>query len=298
MTTPLLTPWRWRRMLSTRPLRRIAAALWCLCEIPGDDPVWMPFAPADIEEAARAADGVFRAAGVHAGDVVLAVAPGGPWLGNVLPYLLAAADSLLPGGEVIGAEVIPLSVLTASYRPDLTLFPFERAPSVLLGPRAELRAVLELADSQRIPPLQPRLALVYGDARDGGRDTHDGAPAPNDVELLYLPGALAPFGGSPQVEGIWLPSSRVRCEVISDDEWARSVAFPHVTPRALPAHEAEGVTGELVVTVPNHVHPLSRFRTQRRIALRSVEAAGVWISLLDGPRKRAADPVGPTGTLR
>lgn len=276
---PFQTAYQWRRTVHARPAAflRQQPALWAMFEIPGDDPIWTPFASADVARAAASVQTLFRAAGVTRDDVILSVAPGGPWAGNALPYLLSASDSLLADGEVIGAEVLPLSVLTVAFRPDLVLFPLRRAPSVLLGGATDLQEVLAQAATLGAPPPMPRLALVHGG--DGSYRF-----APQDVELLFLPGCLAPVGGTPGQRGVWLPFDAVHAEVIPDEEWARGIASPGRIPEAVVAERAQDVSGELVVTVDDHALPLVRFRTHRRVRVAEVGPAGVRVELLSVPR--------------
>ena len=98
---PFVSAWAWRRMVKRHAGALIRpAVLWALHPVPGDDPVWIPFAHDDVAAEARRALDVFRDAGLRPGDVVLSVAPGGPGVGNALPFLLAAGGAPLcfPGG--------------------------------------------------------------------------------------------------------------------------------------------------------------------------------------------------------
>src|SRR3972149_5322727 len=74
-----------------------------------------------------------------------AFAPAGPWVGNALPFLMAAAASLMPDHPPLGVQVLPLAVLTVTFRPDLTLFPFRRLPTVLVGSSVDLHAIADFA---------------------------------------------------------------------------------------------------------------------------------------------------------
>jgi hypothetical protein len=272
---PFLTAWGWRRLVHRDPGGALTrpAALWALQPVPGDDPIWIPFAREDIFDAARRARAVFAEAGIRAGDVVLSVAPEGPWVGNATPYLISGVDALTPGESPLGAEVLPLSVLTVSFKHDLTLFPFQRSPSVLVGTAADVLAVAATAQAAGAPPLRSRLLLLTGPAVERAvvRDL-----APECVDLLYLPGAFAPFGGRPGASGVWLSSGKdapLEAELIPDEEWGRSVQDPAYRPRALPLDAALGLSGELVVCVENHALPIVRFRTQERVRVVEVSPA-------------------------
>lgn len=277
------TPYEWRRTVQSRPAAFLRAqpALWSLFEIPGDDPIWVPFGSADVEKAARGVQALFGSAGVTREDVILSVAPGGPWPGNALPYLLSASDTLLTGGDVITAEVLPLSAMTVAFRPDLVLFPLRRRPSVLLGDAADLQTVLAQATAQGAAPPTPRLALVYGN--DGSHQF-----APEQVSLLFLPGCLAPVGGLLGQRGVWLRFDVLHAEIVPDDEWARSVATPGRIPECVVATEALGVTGELVVTVENHCLPIERLRTHHRVQVMEVGPTGVRVEPIPVSRSARA----------
>lgn len=270
---------RLRSVWECRQLRpRVRPALWALFEIPGDDPLWMPFSARDVVLAARTAAAMFRLAGVRAGDIVLSVTPGGPWAGNLLPYLLTAADSLVDGTP-LGAEVLPLSALTVSFRPDLTIFPLRRGPSVLLGRAEDVDAVLAHARAAGAPEIAPRLSLLYG--QDGNRD-RDGAA--EHVALLYVPGLLAPCGGAPGRRGVRIPPEAAVTGLIPDEAWARSVAIPGTVPEVLAAPSARGRAGELVVTPAADALPAVALRTQLRVEVIDVDADGsVWVE----PRLRS-----------
>lgn len=260
--------WECRRL---RP--RATPALWALFEIPGDEPLWMPFSAGDVARAARVAHTMFALAGVRAGDVVLSITQSGPWAGNLLPYLLTATDSLTDGA-VLGAQVFPLSVLTVSFKPDLTLFPLGRAPSVLLGRADDVDTVLGHARDGGAPEFTPRLALLYG--RDRTR-----AYAPEHVDLLYVPGLLAPCGGAPGRRGIRIPAGAAAAGVIPDEAWARSLTIPGTVPEVLPADRARRQTGELVVAPAGDAILVKALRTQLRVAVTDVEADGsAWVEPL------------------
>lgn len=269
---PFLTSWAWRRLIRRHPARALArpAALWALQPVPGDDPVWIPFARGDVIAEARRARVVFREAGITPGDVILSVAPEGPWVGNATPYLISGTDALVPNEPPLGAEVLPLSVLTVSFKADLTLFPFARAPSVVVGAAAEVLAIAASARAAGAAPLRARLLLLSGPATDRSavRDL-----AERCVDLLHLPGALAPFGGRPGEAGVWLPQTEVRGELIPDEEWGRTVQDPAHRPHAVPLAAAVGFSGELVVSVDNRALPVVRFRTQERVRVAEVDAA-------------------------
>jgi hypothetical protein len=266
----LVTAWAWRRLFDRDPGRSLArpAVLWCLHAIPGDDPIWIPFGHDDIRREAARALAVFRDAGIRDGDVVLSVAPPGPWVANATPYLISTADSLDPDQRPLAAEVLPLSVLTVSFKADLTLFPFGRAPSVLVASAADALAIADLARSAGAPPLHCRLLLLYGPATDRARVS---GLADTCVDLLHLPGAFAPFGGRPGEVGVWLPQQAVSGELIPDEEWGQAVQTPAYVPQALPLASASGLSGELVVSVPNEALPVIRFRTQERVRVLQVD---------------------------
>lgn len=268
---PYLTAWWWRQIVHPDPGRAPAVhpALWCLSAIPGDDPIWVPFGHDDILADAARAQITFRNAGIAAGDLVLSIAPSGPWVANATPYLIAATDSLT-GRRPLGAEVLPLSVLTVAFKPDLTVFPFGRRPSVVVAAAADLATMVSLAASAGAQPLQCRLALMYGPAVERTRVPR---VAETIVDLLHLPGMLAPVGGRPGLPGVWLSEPAVTAELIPDDEWARAIAHPGVQPAAVPLAQALGRAGELVVTIPGSVLPLVRFRTQERVRVMEVDAA-------------------------
>jgi len=273
---PFVSAWAWRRMVKRHAGALIRpAVLWALHPVPGDDPVWIPFAHDDVAAEARRALDVFRDAGLRPGDVVLSVAPEGPWVGNALPFLMAAADSLVPDRPPLGVQVLPLAVLTVTFRPDLTLFPFRRLPTVLVGSSVDLHAIADFARAAGAPPLRCRLLLLSGPATD---PTVVRSFAETCVSLLHLPGALAPFAGRPDGPGVWLPGDKVRAELIPDAEWGRSIQDPAYVPRALPAAAAQGFSGELVVTVDSEALPVIRFRTQERVRVLAADAAGVRIS--------------------
>ncbi len=273
---PFMTAWAWRRMVirHARALIR-PAVLWALFPVPGDDPIWMPFAHDDVVAEARRALDVFRDAGLRPGDVVLSVAPEGPWVGNALPFLMAATDSLVPAHPPLDVQVLPLAVLTVTFRPDLTLFPFRRLPTVLVGSAADLHAIADFARAAGAPPLRCRLLLLSGPATDPA--TVRGF-AETCVSLLHLPGALAPFGGRADEPGVWLPQDKVRAELIPDAEWGRSIQDPAHVPRARPAAAAQGLSGELVVTVDDQALPVIRLRTQERVRVLAADADGVRIA--------------------
>lgn len=265
------TVWECRHL---RP--RVPPILWALFEIPGDEPLWMPFSVRDVARAAASAAAMFAQAGIRSGDVILSIAPGGPWAGNLLPYLLSAADTL--GGNGPGAEVLPLSVTTVSFRPDLITFPLQRTPSVLLGRAADVDAVFGHLHSAGAPEFAPRLALLYGRERDR-------LYALEHVDLLYIPGLLAPCGGAPGRRGVRIPGADAVAGVIPDDAWACSVAIPGMIPEVVPASRARGQSGELVVTpVSDALLPVA-LRTQLRVAVVDVDDDGsVWVE----PNRRPA----------
>jgi len=269
---PLLSAWAWRRHVRRDPGRSLAqpAALWVRQPVAGDDPIWIPLAREDILAAARLAGTVFREAGIGPGNVVLAVAPEGPWVGNAIPYLISGIDAVAPGASPLGAEVLPLSVLTVSFKADLTLFPFSRAPSVVVGAASEILEIVAAARTAGASPLHSRLLLLFGPATDRAsvRDL-----AETCVDLLYLPGGFAPFGGRPGESGVWLPSAQVQGELIPDEEWGRAVTDPAHRPRTVPLTAAVGLSGELVVSVDARALPVVRFRTQERVKVAEVDAA-------------------------
>lgn len=268
---PPLSAWAWRRFVRRDPGRSLAQppALWALHPLPGDDPIWIPFAREDIIDAARRAGTLFSQAGIVSSDIVLSVAPEGPWLGNALPYLISGTEGLVPGRLPPLPEVLPLSVLTVSFKADLTLFPFTRVPSVVVGAAAEVMAIMAAGRGAGAAPLRSRLLLLTGPATDHAAVSD---LADTCVDLLYLPGAFAPFGGRPGERGVWLPRDVVLGELIPDAEWGRAVADPSYHPRVLPLTAAVGLSGELVVSVDNAALPIVRFRTQERVRVAEVEA--------------------------
>lgn len=274
-----LTPWVWRRLVGRRPGRslRRPAALWAMQPVPGEEPIWFPFAHEDIVTEARRARQVFREAGVRRGDVVLSVCPEGPWVGNALPFLLTATDALVPDLPPLGAQVFPLSVLTVTFKADLTVFPFGQAPTVLIGAASDLRTVADSAYRAGAPRLRARLLLLLGPPTDAAL-LHD--LAESIVPLAHLPGALAPFGGRPGRSGVCVPHDVVTAELIPDEEWGRAVQDPAYNPRAVPAAAALGESGELVVSYANHALPVVRFRTHERVRVVAAEAHGVEIERL------------------
>ncbi len=289
---PFLTAWEWRRRVRRDPGRALIEppALWALQPVPGDDPIWIPFARQDILDAARRARTMFREAGIRDGDVVLSVAPEGPWVGNAVPALIAGVDALTTGEPPLGAEVLPLSALTVSFKQDLTLFPFARSPTVLVGTAADLLAVAAAARTAGAPTLRSRLLLLTGPAVEEAitRDLVD-----ERVDLLYLPGAFAPFGGRRGEEGVWLPTGAeapLEAELIPDEEWGRATQDPAHRPWALPLSAALGRSGELVVSVRNHAVPIVRFRTQERVRVVEVSATrGIRVERLRDPQAPAGD---------
>lgn len=67
--------------------------------------------------------------------------------------------------------------------------------------------------------------------------------------------------------------SPVEAELIPDEEWGRGMQDPAYVPGALPLSAALGRSGELVVSVQNHAHPVVRFRTQERVRVMEVSGA-------------------------
>jgi len=285
---PFVTPWNWRRLVDRRPGRslRQPPALWALHPIPGDDPIWTPHAHEDIAAAARRARAVFREAGIRPGDVVLSIAPEGPWVANALPFLLAAADSLIPDLPPLGVQVFPLSALTVAFKADLTVFPFAQMPSVLVGAAADIRAVADLAQRAGVPPLHCRLLLLLGPPPEAESLAQ---VAETVVPLLHLPGTIAPFGGHPGSAGVWLPAAVVSADVIPDEEWGRALQHPAYVPPAVPVAAALGTTGELVVSLANQALPIVRLRTQERVRVVEVGADGAYVVPL-GSRSVASSP--------
>ncbi|MGH2349091.1 MAG: hypothetical protein ACRDFT_06445, partial [bacterium] len=51
---PPLGVWQWRRHVHTGAHRSLIGppAVWVLYPVPGDDPIWIPFGPADLEAGA------------------------------------------------------------------------------------------------------------------------------------------------------------------------------------------------------------------------------------------------------
>lgn len=269
---PLLSAWTWRAHVHRAPARCVAErpALWTLHEVPGDDPVWVAYAAADVVAEAASAVAAFRRAGVRDGDRALVVAPPGPWAWNAVPYLLSGLESVV--ADRIRCEVFALSMVTVSFKPELAIFPIEQRPSVLVAPAADVARLVELAPGLRALPL--RLALVAGPAAQIAWPT---------VGLLHLPGCLAPFAGEPGEEGLRLDPDRVTAELVPDEEWARAIQFPGRTPEAVALADAVGLSGELVVTVANRALPLVRFRTQERVRVRGA-AGGPRVERLTVPR--------------
>jgi len=298
---PPLSVWQWRRHVHEQAHRSLTTepALWVLYPIPGDDPIWIPFGPRDLETGAAGAQRMLSDAGVSRGDVVLAVAPPAPWAGNTLPYLFssadrlvafdppARADSLRSDEGLAGVAVFPLSVTTVEYKSDLAVFPLSRGPTVIAGSRGDMEALLALA--QRAGQRRPRfrLALVVGFAVAA----HASDLSDSTAELLYVPGMFAPAGGRPDVPGVWLPPAAVHVELIPDEEWGRAAQDPSRVPAILTAAESVGAAGELVVTVANSVLPVIRLRTALRVRVADADpAVGIRIEVLNrmAPRTRDA----------
>lgn len=285
---PVLPVWQWRRYVHERAPRSLLTepALWVLYPVPGDDPMWVPFGPADLERGAATARSMLADAGVRTGDSVLAVAPPAPWAGNTLPYLFSATDRLSAGEPL--ASVFPLSVATVEYKADLTVFPFSRRPTVIAGARADIDALLELAGKAGLQRPRFRLALIAGSmASVPPADLSESTAA-----LIYLPGLFAPAGGRPDEPGIWLSPETAYVELIPDEEWSRSTQDPSRVPAIRTAAEAVGTSGELVVTVDNSVLPVVRLRTALRVRIAEFDAdRGVRVEVLNRTPPRAREAV-------
>lgn len=294
--TPM-SMWQWRRHVHADAGRSLLShpALWVLHTVPGDDPIWVPFGPPDIVNGAAFARGMFTAAGILPGDMVLAVAPPAPWAGNTLPYLFSATDRLLPSDSPAlaqglrpdtpptGAEVFPLSVTTVAYKADLSAFPLSRLLSVVAGSPGEIDALLQHAQRAGVAPPRFRLALLVGPDAAEPRSIE---LAHTVVPLLYLPGLFAPLGGRPEAAGVWLPSEMLTAEIVLDDEWGRSVRDPSCIPQMRAVGAAVGESGELVITVDNAALPVIRLRTAIRIRVEENTPAGARVTVLTLPTVR------------
>lgn len=284
---PPMTVWQWRQHIHAHAERSLLSnpALWVLYPVPGDDAVWVPLGPADIEAGAAFARRMFASAGIVPGDAVLAVAPPAPWAGNTLPYLFSSTDRLLPKGSRLAAEVFPLSVTTVGYKADLSAFPLSRLPSVVAGSPDEIDALLQLAQTAGLQAPRFRLALLVG---THPAETNRADLADSIVHLLYIPGLFAPVGGHPDDTGVWLPAELLTAELIADDEWGRSVQDPARVPLVRPLAVAAGETGELVITVLNTALPVVRLRTALRIRVDEIAPDGTRVEVISRPAARPA----------
>ncbi|HEV8353879.1 MAG TPA: hypothetical protein VGR24_06745 [bacterium] len=289
---PPVSVWQWRRHVHTEARRSLtgAPAVWVLYPIPGDDPIWIPLGPADIETGAALVGTTIAAAGVTPGDTVLAVAPGAPVAGNLLPYLLSSADRLRSFDaptSVQGVSVFPLSLSTVGYKPDLVVFPLSRRPSVIAGTSADVAGLMELARRAGVTPPRFRLALLVTPPAG----LHDAELADATANLLYLPGLFAPIGGRPGRPEVWLPAETATAELIRDDEWGRAVRDLSRVPAIRALTETQGESGELVITVHNAALPVVRMRTAIRVRVAEPGPTGAWLEILSRAPGRAADPV-------
>jgi hypothetical protein len=287
---PPVSVWQWRRHVHTDARRSLtgAPAAWILYPIPGDDPVWIPFGPADLQIGAGRVGRTIAAAGVMPGDTVLAVAPSAPLAGNLLPYLLSSADRLTSfdaPASAPGVSVFPLALSTVGYKSDLVVFPLSRRPSVITGTSADIAGMMELIRRAGLAPPRFRLALLVGPPAG----PHDAELADHTAHLLYLPGLFAPLGGRTGRSGVWLPADTVIAELIRDDEWGRSIQDLSRVPRIRTLAASEGDAGELVITVPNTALPVVRLRTSLRVRVADVEpGTGSWLDVLSDVPARVA----------
>ncbi|OFX35555.1 MAG: hypothetical protein A2Z07_08260 [Armatimonadetes bacterium RBG_16_67_12] len=234
---PVVTPGEWQAAIRRDPSHVLVGTpgLWTLVTCAGH-PVWTPVAHGDIAAAAGHAADALRRTGIRDGDRIAAVLPAAPSSWNALSYLVVGSD--------LAVEFLSVSLETVRFKLDLVAFPFAQRLDALLTSR---RAAEELAQISGPLPAVAR-TVFYS----------DGAATENlDVDLLAVPGCLAPIGRCRG--GAWhLDPGVVFAEILTADDRAGRPAIHSL------ATAPSGVEGTLLVTSFTHAAPLVRLDTGLR----------------------------------